>query len=296
MKIKYLLAVLICIMLPAKAPGDIFSFRKDLETLKEIPCQDPSSYDFWKVGVFDSQIRVGLYKSRGQILEKAIHELAKKQMETEQHRGFYTGKCSNSHFYIVTTPSPVDPYSSKLVDNLRSECISYQVSRSLEAGLSEIVSLPIKRLKSGSSSIVCRLRNSEQEWFLFPPLEISQKSSTQNLPDWLNHQRSIHKLSELHEHSSLNLIAKRLIANSGPLHDRLSIKMHYADLVKVPDFDQSKFLLEDRVAGKTLGEIQDLLWWSPKHRDLLLNSKAKRVGIAENRAENRLAFSIVITD
>lgn len=287
---------MIYLILPAKAPGDVFSFRRDLETLKEIPCRDPSSYDFWKVGVLDSQIRVGLYSYSGQILDKTVQALAKKQMKIGQHRGFYYGKCSNSHFYIVTTPSPVDPHSSKLEDNLRSECMSYNVSRSLEGGLSEIVSLPIKRLKSSSSSIVCRLRNSDQEWFLFPPLEISQNSSTQNLVGWLNHQRNIHKLNELHEHKALSLVAKRLIANSGPIHDRLLIKKLYTDLVKVPDFGEIKFLLEDRVAGKTLGEIQDLLWWSPKHRDLLLNSKSKRVGLAENRTGNQFFYSIVITD
>ena len=296
MKFECLLVALTLFALSRKSLGDTTAFRKDLEILKEIPCHAPTSYQFWDVGVLDSQVLVALYQYKEPLKLRAIQALAKQQMTTEHHRGFYFAKCSDTQFYIITTPSPVEPSSPDLEGTLKQQCISYQIDRAQRTGLSERISLPLKRLKGASSTVICKLVNSNQEWFLFPPLDIEYSRSPLNLVDWLNQQRRSHILPDLKEHPSLRQIAQNLLINLKPLHNRSEIEKSFKLLIKQPDFSGARFIMEDRVSGKTLGEVQDLLWWSPKHRDLILNPKVNRLGIAQYQTNNQFSYSIVVTD
>lgn len=288
-----------------QALGKGLNLRPDLNDLGTFPCQNADTYEFWKKGIFDSQISVAIYEFKNTIKEGAARALAEKSALVKKHRGFGFGRCDEASYYIITTPSPVNHSEVKLgrdskgdlkqdlEKKLKENCLSYQIDVTTESHTSAPQSLPLRPLPRQGVSVTCFLDNTSQEWFLIPPMNLNKSNDKPDLFTWINLKRSELKLPNLSLSEDLNLVAKELNQKNTPLHDRKALEKALMGLRKITSFKNTKFLFEDRASGKSLGEIKDLLWWSPRHRDLLLKPSGKSIGINQKAP---LQISLVITD
>jgi hypothetical protein len=277
--------------LPALGQG--LALRNDLMNLGTFPCQSPDTYEFWKKGVFDSQISVSIYDFKKKFTEKVAKSLAEKTSVSKQHRGFAFGACEDSKYYVITTPSPMPAASKDLENILKESCLSFELNTTTETYLIGREHVPLKQIKDQGVSLTCFLASTTQEWFLLPPSNLMKTTDGSDLYTWINLKRQALKLPKLLIDQTLNTIAKQLNQKTTPLHDRPSLKKALLDLKKKSAFNMTTFLYEDRAIGKSLEEIKDILWWSPRHRELLLKPDAKYIGTDQS---SLIQISIVIAD
>ncbi len=291
MPFRWSLLISTALSLPALGQG--LALRDDLMNLGTFACQFPDTYEFWKKGLFDSQISVSIYQSKKKFTLHMARSLAEKNAISKQHRGFAFGSCEDSKYYVVTTPSPIPVDSGELEKKLKESCLSFQSDATTETHLLAPILLPPKQIKDQGVSVTCFLDNTTQEWFLLPPANWSKTTDGRDLFTWINLKRKVLKLSQLDLDQNLIGVAKQLNQKATPLHDRSALKKALFDLKKKGNFEKTKFIYEDRALGKSLVEIKDILWWSPRHRQLLLKPEAKNIGFDQSE---QLQISIVITD
>ena len=282
-----------CLSLGFPALGEGLNLRPYLNSLGALPCQSADTYEFWKKGIFDSQISVSIYEFKKNVSEHMARTLAEKSAPAKKHRGFAFGRCDSNRHYIITTPSPVNYKSLDLEKKLSENCRSVQVDATTESHSSIPKKLPLKQLPNQGVSVTCFLVNTTQEWFLFPPINLSRSTDNLDFLTWINLKRAGLNLPSLSSRQELNTIAKKLNQKNTPLHDRSAIEKALKGLKKIESFNRTNYLYEDRASGKTVVEIKDVLWWSPRHRDLLLKPSGKYLGIHQN---SQLQISLVITD
>jgi hypothetical protein len=282
-----------CLSLGPPALGEGLNLRPDLNSLGARPCQNPDTYEFWKKGIFDSQVSISIYEFKKSLSEDMARTLAAKSSLTKKHRGFGFGHCNNTKHYIITTPSPVNYASLDLEKKLKESCRSAQVDATTESHSSIPQKLPLMQLPNQGISVTCFLVNTTQEWFLLPPINLSRTTDNLDFLTWINLKRSGLNLQSLSSRQELNSIANELNQKNTPLHDRNAIEKALKGLRNVENFKKTNYLYEDRASGKTIGEIKDILWWSPRHRDLLLKPSGKYLGIHQTA---QLQISLVISD
>ena len=286
-------SLLISMLLSLPALGQGLAPRDDFMSLGTFPCQSPDTYDFWKKGLFDSQISVSIYQSKKKLTLDMARSMAEKTASSKLHRGFAFGSCENSKYYLITMPSPVPPSSTELEKKLKESCLSFQADATTETHLLVPIRLPPKQIKDQGVSVTCFLANTTQEWFLLPSSNWVKTTDSSDLFNWINLKRQTLKLSKLQLNDELNALASQLNRHTTPLHDRSILKKALLGLKPKDKFEKTTFIFEDRAFGKSLEEIKDLLWWSPRHRELLLKPDGKNIGIDQS---TQLQISIVITD
>jgi len=286
-------SLLISTVMSLPALGQGLSLRDDFMSLGTFPCQSPDTYEFWKKKLFDSQISVSIYQFKKKLTQDIAKSLAEKTASSKHHRGFAFGSCGDSKYYVITTPSPIRIDSTELEKKLKESCLSFQAAATTETHLVAAIDLPPKQIKDQGVSVTCFLANTTQEWFLLPPSNWTKTTEEGDLFSWINLKRMTLKLSPLAKDHDLDTVAKQLNQQTTPLHDRASLKKALLDLKQKSKFEKTKFLFEDRALGKSLEEVKDLLWWSPRHRQLLLNPEAKNIGLDQSE---QVQISIAITD
>jgi len=310
---KKILQIFIFVQAELMSAGVTFP-RHDLFVLGNLPCKQMDTYDFWEEEVFDSQVSIGIYQVSSQYAEAQVHAIIDQQMRAESHRGYYKGECAKDKFYVITVPSPVPLSETNLSSKLNSFCTKIFFDQVSIRGLSEETNYPLKSSENKSSTISCELGNTKQEWFLVPPknwrklmlgstkppksqsTKSSRDSLTNQLSRWLQDMRASEQKKTILPSAGLDLVAKSLNASQQILHNRKSMELELLNLRKKEEFQNTKILLEDRVEAGSLSEAKDLLWWSPRHRNLILSDKINRFGLDLQTNQGFLKISIVGSD
>ena len=254
-----------------------------------------------------------------QLTKSKVTRLAAEQAKKQDRSSFTIGRCSDSVgyglFFESATPLPTKLAlkNNKVqlpVKALKAQCQTYQVAFAPAALKSKITSssqtvaiqkdqfLDMTKLEPpGSVSLTCLRRDAPAAgpvllalWpftghlgptkgvdalFTYRPESPAncQTMTSKCLLAWINgiRSRSVQQLVSISP--DLQALADQAVADSSIRHDRPAMAKAGRGL-KALDL-----IGEDRVQGHTLEAMLDLLWFSPKHRDLLLDTKATHIGI-----------------
>lgn len=278
--------------------------------------------ELWKAGYYDAQIEINLLTPKKKITfpNLELHKLAKLSANKHHHFGFKVGKCYKSNkIWLITTPSPspylkvdkesiqldfekIAPYCQKVrIDYAEDEI---EKPRKLFSEKNVIdqknIKVALKYLNPGVVSVTCTPKLPKwlgpQLWFLFPVkggpsqyvpfseiLDEKQKNQQDPLVAWINKLRQTKKLPTLnYDQASLKEIATKALKNKYIKHDRRSLRKINAFLKR----NKGRLIGENRVKGDSHQKMAWLLWNSPRHRSLLLNSKATHLTIIRDSLKN----------
>lgn len=299
--------------------------RSDLQKpFHKIICQQssedpPAVTDLWKHGVYDAGAKVYILGSskKERRTGNQLQSMALKFAGESHHLGYAFGKCHSTKLWIVTTPSPFQWNQSHDSLRIQSDDIStycqwfridyanskYGKPRKLFKGWGKDPSKPIiintKLLEPGTISLTCEPHRPHwlgpMLWSLRPikkPADATPKfdqnldgmSRTTALHNWVNHTRAEMGLNPLSVVSQpIQAMTRSLISQN------LSVMHHRDDIRKVSrdlKTKKGRFLGENRVQARTLKEATWLLWNSPRHRSLILNSKATHLSTMSKRLKS----------
>ncbi len=262
---------------------------------------DFSFRTLWTRKIYDAQVEGVLIRTadKGMVPAGIAEVRAKDLAKSLGHGGYASGVCRNGTAWAASLPSHVPlnlNTKSRVLDlNLRPRCdgtLEVNWAHS-DVGVSQKIkavgsgySLPLK--KDGFVSVVCNHKNKQLgpvEFFLAPvgspKLELPEvkaligSESSQKVLNWVNSLRRKEKLREVMLSDESSKTAEILSGDDAVAHNM-------AKLVNEQKRLKNKGLIllgEDRSRAASLEEALTLLWFSPVHRDLLLNVDAKYLGI-----------------
>ena len=321
MRVRAILTGLFLVSMDAGA----VSFRRDLfMSFDKLLCGDtekkvagleaaPPASRLWRHGIFDAGARVYLLGPKGasQQLEKAAQSMARKNY----HKGYSFGKCAKNRYWIVTTPSPIafkqeGEIMRLKAQDLHSYCKWFRIDyahaqygrprklfKSKDQKVEKSLLINTTLLERGSLSITCKPKKptwlGPVLWSLAPvkkgPLEKAflagsvEQKAPKALENWINLVRVNTDLGPLSSTEAFSHITKPLISKN------LSIRHHRKDIRKVSreiKKQKGRFLGENRVKADSFEEAAWLLWNSPRHRSLLLHSKATHLATMAKRVKS----------
>ena len=276
----------------------------------------PQARDLWKKGIYDAGVQVFLLKPTGQSpLAGSLASKAQELAASQHHKGYSFGHCPNrSTSWVATTPAPIplqqaEGHTTLNMSHLRHFCRLFRADyapagmakpRKLllhsEAIKHRSASLSTALLGRGSLSVSCRPRKpkwlGQVLWYLAPVGEgpypqltdLGQERSPplrQGLFEWINKTRREMGIQELaHRHSPLHDVTQTLI------EENLTVAHNRRDLGKASGLvkqNSGAFIGENRVMAKSLAEAAWLLWNSPRHRHLLLSTKATHMATSSRQ-------------
>jgi hypothetical protein len=250
------------------------------------PCnRDFSTHSVWQNQFFYSQAVYTEIKQK-----ERVQSVLKEQLKLNHHRGFNIGHCSErSHWYILSYPSAIsmEPKEEFNESDIKKHCRAYRIdfigdhdakSRSYHSDDREI---------DGVRALTCypKDRDEPEEWILEPTgtkLKSLPYSTSTSMKDFIASVRNRYKLNPIK--------FTPFTTHAGLSHSRHELR-------KVRSLLEGKGLHligENRVKTQSLKEAFFLLWYSPRHRDLLLDPKARGGIIAEQTHRKEQLFSIVL--
>ena len=280
----------------------------------------PTMPQLWQAGIYDAQLQAhfmtpkpGMIAS-DQLMGRAAAILA----ERASHNGFDYGLCpAQSSGWVITSPAAGDFVQRKNPQSIllswsavRPYCqeahIDYVAAASgrarnllvlTHADLSREIKLDATLLADGTISVTCYPlygKNLGPElWYLVPvkegPPAVTPGSETlaqtealyaPTLLRWINELRAsagVAAVSPL-ANSHARRLDRRLLAQNDSIHHDIQ---HLKSVQTMLQRSGGAFIGEDRVKGQDLSEMAWLLWNSPRHRDLLLNTKADSLAVSQ---------------
>jgi hypothetical protein len=301
------------------------TLRSDLDApLSKLICSKkasapPPTSELWKHGIFDAGAHVYILSATKKAPNSLsnLEPMAKSFADESHHLGYTFGSCSKFRHWVATTPSPMNLSQKAGVFRLsarrvRSYCQWFRIDyahakhgkprrlfKSKKGVSTKNIAINTGLLERGSLSVTCKPRHPKWLgpvlWSLQPvkegPLDkplltqqLSMKKRDGALHTWINRVRQDMGLNTLDTASKpFAEITKPLISQN------LSIQHHRGDIRKVSKGikeQNGKFLGENRVQAKSFEEAAWLLWNSPRHRSLLLNSKATHLATLGKRLKS----------
>lgn len=306
-----------------------FTERNIPPALAQILCErNAVAEDFVKNGVFDAQIEVTVMKPKESLPKEASEGARKKLLAMAQKRsramaekseqlGYAFGVCEDGAAWAVTFPAPypitVEDGELTIPEKARKEICSHGSIKVLYVPEKKGrgVSIPISRnltaklpSQSGYIGVMCTpnafLNSGPREWAIIPIAGVTSQNLVSAAPpdatleiqliSWINEKRKLELLGPLVSDSELSAAAKRLLLGRNIQHNIHALTVAHMALAHV---DRGLFG-ENRVAGRTVSELIDLLWMSPAHRDLILHPVADAVGITVSKTPEGLFAVIVV--
>ncbi len=311
-----------------ETPGSRPVPRTDLnQKLAQPLCVDIhqlSHMELWQKQVFDAQIQGFRVRPKGRkpLTTTALEKMAQEQSQRMGHGGFAHAICADGTGWFLTTPAARGVgFSDELLripaETLSASCREIYLDFASEHESStRTVPLPQRRdasdwainshfLAAGSLSITCLPKQPDWQgpvlWSLVPiqkakmapPITVTfggPNPAPEKLLAWVNELRLSSKIAPLQPNRHMDEAAQQLSQEATVTHDRRVLAKVRAGL----EAHKLAFLGENRAQGKTLDDISWLFWASPRHRQLLMESAAKYIGISVRSGKNR-HFVVMIT-
>ena len=294
--------------------------------------QAPTIRELWQQGIYDAALQGHFMTTKEgmqttpDLLAKAAAILAKRT----DHNGFDFGVCNQtSTGWVITSPAAGN-YARREEDgsihlswsSVRSYCHEAHIDYVAAAGgrARNLMVLTSKSnggevkiddtfLSDGTVSITCYPKYGKnlgpELWFLLPvkagPLEkapgIEQLAKRaggfdSSLLLWINDIREsaqLAPLKRLSSNSTRRIDTALLAKNETVHHDTAHLQSVQTMIHKSGGF----FIGENRVKSENLEQMAWLLWNSPRHRDLLLTTKAD--SLAVNQIKGKTQQLVVLT-
>lgn len=302
--------------------------RKDIaDSLGPALCTSPTvpsalPLGLWEKGISDAQIEGRLLEQRFSVeinLSQAQRK-AKSLARMRRYQGYAYGTCSDGRAWALAlpAPAPLERTGEKLAVPalaLHETCESWRVDYARNNGGTSVPlrshggTIDIKTLEPGVVSVSCQPRKPRwqgpAQWYLTPiglapSAEVPGAESLKNgqtseagLIAWINQVRSQNQRRPLVVHADLTSEAGILAIDPSLTHNRKMLTAASTTLAG----QKLRFLGENRVKGRDLHEMAWLLWYSPRHRSLLLNEEARWLGVTlRNTREGKLAVIVIGSD
>jgi uncharacterized protein YkwD len=305
-----------------------FTERSIPPALASILCErNAVAEDFVKNGLFDAQVEVLLMKPKdpapkeltaaaSQRLLTMIQRRALEVAEKSEQLGYAFGICADGAAWAVTFPAPFPiivadgelnipaqagketcskgSISVLYVSESKGRAVAVPLSRNLTAKLPE---------RPGYIGVMCTANafpnSGPREWAIIPVAGVTAHvetgasasgSSTETLLlAWINEKRKAELLTPLVLDKEFSAAAAGLVAGRKIHHDIHALTLTRMALVR----SGREPFGENRVAGRTVSELENLLWMSPAHRNLILNPAADAAGITVSQDSHGM-FSVII--
>ena len=284
----------------------------------------------WDVGIFDAQLGGQWLSSiaKSKVADAQLEEMSKKLANENEHFGYASGKCPDrQHAWLITTPSPqaitIKPGDNLVVPiaSLQLHCRQFRLDfaaatsghpktlyENSAADKSPELLMSLANLTDGTVEISCTPKNPPHRgpmvWYLVPvkkgpqpkvPLVEMLAEKKTDLPhalgEWINGLRTKEKLQPLTiNNTKLEKSIREQATRVDLRHDREELENYRKKFQEV----KRELIGEDRVFGRTLEEMAFLLWNSPTHRGLLLDTRAKDLIINVEGNPNEQYFAWIL--
>jgi hypothetical protein len=273
------------------------AFREDLRKASAHYCGE-SNAPLKDFGIYDAQLELAFVKD-----VTDPEAFARDFAQSNQHRGFSFGSCTDKRQWIVSSPSPravLQIKSAKKslhidLEALTKVCGSYDVD-GIKNGVESPVSIvkarnprvknsdiPFKQEEYSSLSLTCHPLDKGKEGpelWAFAAFSLSKiianLKSEDDFRSWIAELRLRNNLPSLATgNSSLQALADESSAVTDLRHPRelLLKKKSELSLMKI------EILGENRASASTFKGLAELLWNSPSHRRLLLHPLANQIAL-----------------
>ncbi len=304
-----ILTALLLITQSTATAGEL-TLRKDASNkLAKIVCSKKplDSTNAELAGIYDAQIEGQLLipNRSGKAELKDAARKARSLARINNYHGYAFGVCPSGIGFSVALPSP-SPLHSKgqlPMAALKKHCRNWRADFAPATAAAPVRinvksgSLRLPRA-SGTMSITCQPKSPSWQgpiqWYSvplgtgaagIPSSSLVKKPSDDrrnSLYEWINAARKSAGIAPLIVNKPLESTADSLAIGGRLSHDRKMLRSSAADLKP----NGVHLIGENRVKGNTTEEMARLLWNSPRHRSLLLNSNATYVGIKLVTARN----------
>lgn len=287
--------------------GFSFKFRKDLVgSISKKICSkslDTAANNFWGDGIFDASLQIHLLKrtDTGVLEDASLRDYAISMMKNNFHHGYAFAICSSDLAWVASVPAEKalqvkDKQVSLPWAHMQNICKTIEGNFiQLGHGQSESVGLKNGKMRlnsypPGVFSITCTPRVPGWVgpilWYLFPNDSSEKKvpffellrdgnSSKLAMERWINRLRSEHELKTFEFSNRWMKEGARNIGLSRKLfHERDRMDQVRQFLKKYG----IKAGGEDKAIAGSVEELAWLLWFSPRHRDLLLDPNCSHAG------------------
>lgn len=301
--------------------------RSDVtQGLKSLICKNSNlpnaiPLEMWALDIRDAQIEGGINQphTNQMLTDVDLARQARSLAQIHHYNGYTYGRCADGRIWTVALPSPhpLTKNDSELVlplSTLQQHCASWRADFAKNSGGdAELMhvrggKISTQQLGDGVISVSCQPHSPSWlgpvEWFLAPvgnapkPSIPGEHLLTQNdnptdaLLSWINHMRINQKLQPVLLNRDLVDVAENLIIDTSLAHNRTFLRKISSQLS-----DQKiRFLGENRVKGRSRHELAWLLWYSPRHRSLLLSSDANNIGVAIKRVGGNDLAVLIFAD
>ncbi len=309
-----------------------FTERTIPAALASVLCErNAVAEDFVKNGLFDAQVEVLLMKPKESASTNALKGLtaaassrllgivqkrALEVAEKSEQLGYAFGICADGAAWAVTFPAPfpvtvadgelnIPAQAAKdicahgsinvlYVSETKGRAVSIPLSRNLTAKLPE---------HPGYIGVQCTANafpnSGPREWAIIPVAGVTAHgdpiaSDVGTPPEilllaWINEKRKAELLTPLTMDKEFSSAAIGLLSGKKIHHDIHALTRTRMALVRT---GREPFG-ENRVAGRTISELQNLLWMSPAHRNLILNPAADTAGMTVSQDSHGM-FSVIV--
>ena len=296
--------------------------------LESVLCErNAVAEDFVTNGLFDAQIEVLVMKPNGSAVKDVRKDAGQKLAAMAQKRalematkseqlGYSSGTCEGGSAWAVTFPAPypitvkdgelnIPTQAAKDICSLGSLKVLYVAEKKGRA-----VAIPLNRHltaklpeQRGYIGVMCAPRafpnSGPREWAIIPVAGASTHTEVSasvvgasyetQLQTWINEKRISELLGPLASDTEFASAAKGLLVGKDIHHDIHALTRAHVALVR----SGREPFGENRVAGRSVNELIDLLWMSPAHRSLILNPTADAVGITVSD-DSRGLFAVIV--
>ncbi len=283
-------------------------FRKDISSsINKIVCSDllRKKKNTYIRKIHDAFVIIEVIEAQAgeNLTDSEVFTFIESQSDQQlYHHGYSWGRCNSFKAWFAFTPSPKPPLLNEKkikfpIKTLKKYCRSWQVQfASYKGGQSKIVDftenyLDLSSYRQGTLSLSCRpIENHDVGsilWFLFflgdLPLKVPYQdqilefsgSSHDKILLWINLVRQENGLSRSLAHEKDIFIYQKDDENLfSILHNLVYLREKQVKIT-----EKFQILGENKVKGANLEEALKLLWFSPSHRNLILNHAADSVSL-----------------
>ncbi len=261
--------------------------RNDLAPLvKQLACTAKKINPVKLMFHIGEPLDIRLIAKKAQSSNNELMALAKSLAKINFHHGFFFGQCAFNQDFIGSVPAPfafnqknvravMDSYCRKLsIDYARLDGGISQKKR-LDNAIASYTCYPISSNKHGPLLWYAKLIQKKQD---LPPIPERQGEilNERDFFAWINRVRKKEGMKALLVGEELLQEETRKLASFlGVGHNRVVIN-EVSHRLWLAGY---QFLGENRALAENFQELASLFWFSPRHRDLLLDQKAETLAL-----------------
>ena len=296
------LLFIVALFISAPSHAKIVEHAHLKEKLQQAACQQEkwTTEKLWKIGFTKTQVAMGTVSFKGALNLQKLRVFIEKKAHHKSHNAFTFGRCPNKTAWYATFPSPMRVTQSAQriefhLKGMNKYCRSAAVyfasqngGRARKLATTKFKPAPTSLiintafLPAGSLSFNCRPRTktiSTVLWELIPvhdaghtklPFDhlLKETNTAIALTTWINAVRRENLMAPLKPTQSM--VRDTLLKNPTINH----FKSNVDKAAKILKRKGKRFIGENRVIGDNHEDMAWMLWNSPSHRSLLLNTNA----------------------